>query len=174
MPPTSDRKFRSHHHADGAWRRNGQDRGAGGRRGRLSAQTFNPRELLARIKAVLRRGSSGLDRVDHGESRISFNGWTIDVGKRDLKNPDGVLVALTAGEFDLLVALAERPHRVLSRDQLLDLTRGREAGPFDRSVDVQLSRLRRKVEKDPKDPELIKTVRGGGYMFTGNVETTDK
>ena len=135
---------------------------------------FNPRELLARIKAVLRRGSSGLDRIDHGESRISFNGWTIDVGKRDLKNPDGVLVALTAGEFDLLVALAERPHRVLSRDQLLDLTRGREAGPFDRSVDVQLSRLRRKVEKDPKDPELIKMVHGGGYMFTGNVETTDK
>ena len=85
-----------------------------------------------------------------------------------------MLVSLTAGEFDLLVALAERPQRVLSRDQLLDLTRGREAGPFDRSVDVQLSRLRRKIETDPKDPMLIKTVRGGGYMFTADVDSTGR
>lgn len=133
---------------------------------------FNPRELLARIKAVLRRGSDNFDRLDNAGKRLLFNGWTIDIGKRNLTNPDGVLVALTAGEFDLLIALAERPQRVLNRDQLLDLTRGREADPFDRSVDVQLSRLRRKVEKDPKDPELIKTVRGGGYMFTADVEST--
>lgn len=131
---------------------------------------FNPRELLARIKAVLRRGAGNGARIDNAGKRLIFNGWAIDIGKRELTDPNGVLVSLTAGEFDLLVALAERPQRVLSRDQLLDLTRGREAGPFDRSVDVQLSRLRRKIEKDPKDPTLIKTVRGGGYMFTADVE----
>ena len=126
---------------------------------------FNPRELLARIKAVLRRGSDTTrPPVSKGQS-IVFDGWSVDIGKRTLTDPQGALVALTAGEFDLLVALAERPQRVLSRDQLLDLTRGREAGPFDRSVDVQLSRLRRKIEADPKDPKIIKTVRGGGYMF---------
>ena len=83
--------------------------------------------------------------------------------------PDGALVDLTGGEFDLLLALVEHPNRVLNRDQLLDLTRGREAGPFDRSVDVQVSRLRRKIEEDPKQPALIKTVRGGGYVFAGAV-----
>lgn len=132
---------------------------------------FNPRELLARIKAVLRRGSGNGERIDSSGKKLTFEGWTIDIDKRNLTAPDGVLVSLTAGEFDLLVALAERPQRVLSRDQLLDLTRGREAGPFDRSVDVQLSRLRRKVESDPKDPTLIKTVRGGGYMFTADVDS---
>ena len=131
---------------------------------------FNPRELLARIKAVLRRGAgSSVSESSFTGKSIRFAGWTVDLARRELNAPDGALVPLTAGEFDLLVAFAERPQRILSRDQLLDLTRGREAGPFDRSVDVQLSRLRRKIENDPKEPTLIKTVRGGGYMFTADV-----
>lgn len=137
---------------------------------------FNPRELLARIKSVLRRSAGTADdRLTAGpdgaqRDTLRFDNWTIDIGRRELLNPDGVLVLLTAGEFGLLIALAERPQRVLSRDQLLDLTRGREAGSYDRSVDVQLSRLRRKIEADPANPVLIKTVRGGGYMFTADVE----
>ena len=135
---------------------------------------FNPRELLARIKAVLRRSaaaasSAAAQAVIPAGRRLSFEGWSLDLARRELFDPTGALVTLTAGEFDLLAAFAERPHRVLSRDQLLDLTRGREAGPFDRSVDVQLSRLRRKVETNPGEPALIKTVRGGGYMFAANV-----
>ena len=126
--------------------------------------------MLARIKAVLRRGGDFRTPPPVSGKTLSFEGWTVDLSKRELRAPDGALVALTAGEFDLLVSLAERPQRVLSRDQLLDLTRGREAGAFDRAVDVQLSRLRRKIESDPKEPTLIKTVRGGGYMFTANVE----
>jgi len=98
-----------------------------------------------------------------------FAGWRLDPATRELKDPGGVVVTLTAGEFDLLRAFVERPQRVLSRDQLLDLTRGREPGPFDRSVDVQLGRLRRKIEADPKHPRLIKTVRGGGYVLAAAV-----
>lgn len=126
---------------------------------------FNPRELLARIRAVLRR--SAAEAPERGLLR--FAGWTLDRAARDLRDPSGEPVMLTAGEFDLLVALAERPQRVLSRDRLLDLTRGRETVPFDRSVDVQLSRLRRKIEADPANPALIKTVRGGGYVFAAEV-----
>lgn len=130
---------------------------------------FNPRELLARIKAVLRRGGDFRSPLPVSGRQLIFEGWTLDLTKRELRDPEGAMVSLTAGEFDLLVSLAERPQRVLSRDALLDLTRGREAGAFDRSVDVQLSRLRRKIEPDPKEPTLIKTVRGGGYMFTAAV-----
>lgn len=129
---------------------------------------FNPRELLARIKAVLRR-ADGTTRDETGgpaSTMLIFDQWRLDTARRELTNGDGVLVPLTAGEYALLAAFAERPRRVLNRDQLLDLTRGRESGPFDRSVDVQLSRLRRKIEDDPKAPTLIKTVRGGGYIFT--------
>lgn len=133
---------------------------------------FNPRELLARIKAILRLGGDFRSPAPVSGRTLGFEGWTVDLSKRELRNPDGALVSLTAGEFDLLVALTERPQRVLNRDQLLDLTRGREAGAFDRAVDVQLSRLRRKIEADPKDPTLIKTVRGGGYMFTADVEAS--
>jgi two-component system OmpR family response regulator len=131
---------------------------------------FNPRELLARIKAILRR-ASGVVRPtgDDRAKLLVFEGWGLDLAKRELRDPDAVLVPLTAGEFDLLVAFAERPKRVLSRDQLLDLTKGRTAAPFDRSVDVQLSRLRRKIEVDPKHPALIKTVRGGGYVLACDV-----
>ncbi len=136
------------------------------------AKPFNPRELLARIRAVMRRAGAA-PRAGEGEapaSVLSFAGWSLDTGGRILTGPDGQPVELTSGEFDLLLALAERPQRVLSREQLLDLTRGRESSPFDRSIDVQVSRLRRKIEPDPARPELIKTVRSGGYMFTPAVE----
>jgi two-component system OmpR family response regulator len=135
------------------------------------AKPFNPRELLARIKAVLRRaGQRHLPALNGEAVVLEFSGWRLDVGQRRLDSPDGVPVLLSGGEFDLLVAFAEHPQRVLSRDQLLDITRGRSAGPFDRSVDVQVSRLRRKIETDPKRPALINTVRGGGYVFTAPVQ----
>ncbi len=132
---------------------------------------FNPRELLARIKAVLRRSrEAGRGGDSDGGGVLRFDGWRLDVGRRELLAAGGVLVPLTAGELDLLIAFAEHPRQVLSRQQLLDLTRGRLAAPFDRSIDVQVSRLRRKVEADPKAPALIKTVRSGGYVFTAEVE----
>jgi two-component system, OmpR family, response regulator len=127
---------------------------------------FNPRELLARIRAVLRRGGSAADRSG---VRLRFAGWQLDQNSRILLNPDQVRVPLTGAEFELLVALCERPRRVLSRDQLLDLTQGRAAGPFERSIDVLISRLRQKMETDPRDPMLIKTIRSGGYLFTPEV-----
>ena len=131
---------------------------------------FNPRELLARIRAVLRRAEGQGSAADPVEGVLTFSGWKLDPARRELRDPDGVLVELTAGEFGLLTALVERPRRVLSRDRLLDLTRSRDAQPFDRSIDVQVSRLRRKIETDPKNPEMIKTVRAGGYIFTLPVE----
>lgn len=131
---------------------------------------FNPRELLARMKAVLRRAEFAPARQGAGRSVLGFAGWRLDTGARRLDSPDGLVVDLSAGEFDLLVAFAEHPQRVLTRDQLLDLTHGRAEAPFDRSIDMQVSRLRHKIEADPKEPELVKTVRGGGYMFTAAVE----
>ena len=131
---------------------------------------FNPRELLARIRAVLRRATEVQRQPECDRSRrFEFNGWMLDAVRRCLHAPDGAPVDLTAGEYGLLLALLEHPGRVLNRDQILDLTRGREAGPFDRSVDIQVSRLRRKIEDDPKRPALIKTVRSGGYVFAGEV-----
>jgi len=135
------------------------------------AKPFNPRELLARIRAVLRR--------THIEARIRetrpagvlrFAGWSLDPLGRRLTASDGREVELTGGEFDLLTVFAERPGHVLSREHLLDLTRGREATAFDRSIDSQVSRLRRKLEPDPARPSLIKTVRSSGYVFTPTVE----
>jgi len=137
------------------------------------AKPFSPRELLARIKAVLRRAEGGQAGRPDGADRPSillFAGWRLDLDRREVLSPQGVLVPLSAGEYDLLAALATHPQRVLSRDQLLDLARGREAQPFDRAIDVQVSRLRRKIEAEPGDPVLIKTVRSGGYMFTPAVE----
>jgi two-component system OmpR family response regulator len=133
---------------------------------------FNPRELLARIKAVLRRAQVAAAAAEErvSGSRLRFAGWTLDLTSRDLLSADGVVVALSAGEFDLLQAFVGHPRRVLSRDQLLDLARGRNAIPFDRSVDIQVSRLRRKLGDDARDPQMIKTVRGGGYLFTPAVE----
>ena len=131
---------------------------------------FNPRELLARIRAVLRRAREVPERPQEDGSRcFEFQGWRLDPVRRTLHAPDGAPVELTSGEFCLLLALVEHPGRVLTRDRILDLTRGREAGPFDRSVDIQVSRLRRKLEEDPKRPMLIKTVRNGGYLFAGAV-----
>lgn len=129
---------------------------------------FNPRELLARIRAVLRRAGSGTAETEAVGGILAFDCWRIDLGGRRVSGPNGD-IELSTGEFDLLVALAERPQRVLSRDQLLDLTRGRVAQPFDRSIDVQVGRLRRKIEADPAQPRLITTVRGGGYMFAAAV-----
>lgn len=136
---------------------------------------FNPRELLARIKAVLRRAHAptpnpaAADTGGGDGNRYDFGGWRLDVATRDLIGPDGVVMTLSAGEFDLLLAFVEHPRRVLSRDQLLDFARGRQAIPFDRSIDIQVSRLRRKLGDDAKDSQLIKTVRGGGYLFTPEV-----
>jgi two-component system OmpR family response regulator len=133
---------------------------------------FNLRELLARVKSVLRRVQS---RNDEGlsfpsRSRARFAGWHLDLSSRELQAPNGEEVRLTTGEFDLLAAFVGNPNQVLSRDRLLDLARNREAGPFDRTIDVQVGRLRRKLEDDPQNPTLIKTVRGSGYIFTPPVE----
>jgi two-component system OmpR family response regulator len=131
---------------------------------------FNPRELLARVRAVLRRGTADRPQTEEGVAQfLSFAGWKLQPGLRELSNPDGAKVALTGAEFDLLHAFCERPGRVLSRDQLLDLTQGRAAGPFERSVDVLVSRLRQKMEADPRHPHFIKTIRSGGYLFTPQV-----
>lgn len=130
----------------------------------------NPRELLARIRAVLRR--SGTRETNGGGATgrvLEFDGWRLDVARRQLTSPRDALVPLRASEFEVLLALAERPQRVLNRDQLLDLARGRAADIFDRSIDVLISRLRRKIEADPKEPSLIKTVRRGGYVFAAAV-----
>ncbi len=137
------------------------------------AKPFNPRELLARIKAVLRRTSDQPGKMEgggHVSAHYKFSGWVLDMAKRELFSPTGSLITLSGGEFELLQAFVTHPGRVLSRDQLLDLARGREAQPFDRSIDVQVSRLRRKLEDDPKEPTLIKTVRSGGYMFATDVQ----
>jgi two-component system, OmpR family, response regulator len=132
---------------------------------------FNPRELLARIRAVLRRAGDAADhRTDATARTLAFNGWTLEPARRRLLNPDGAEIALTGGEYDLLLALVERANRVLTRDMLLDLLRGRQAGPFDRAIDVAISRLRRKLEDDGRNAQLIKTVRGGGYVLAATVE----
>jgi two-component system OmpR family response regulator len=130
---------------------------------------FNPRELLARIKAVLRRARTLPRSQTPGGGKLCFDRWKLDLARRELLDERGVNVSLSSGEFRLLVALLERPGMVLTRDQLLDLTRGRSAQPFDRSIDNQISRLRRKIERDPKNPSLIKTAWGGGYSFAGEV-----
>lgn len=137
------------------------------------AKPFNPRELLARIKAVLRRAQGAAEESAPPAAtgaRVRFDGWVLDLATRDLMSPEGVMIGLSAGEFSLLQVFVEHPRRVLSRDQLLDYARGRTAAPFDRSIDIQVSRLRRRLGDDAKDPQLIKTVRGGGYLFTALVE----
>jgi two-component system OmpR family response regulator len=131
---------------------------------------FGGRELIARIRAVLRRSrvrepAAGHDKPKH----YRFERWLFDVDKRELIGDDGVAVPLSTGEFDLLLALVEHSQRTLSRDQLLDLARRRAANTFDRSIDTQVSRLRKKIERDAGDPKLIKTVWGGGYIFTPDV-----
>jgi two-component system OmpR family response regulator len=130
---------------------------------------FELRELLARVKAVLRRlepagAAPSAPPAAANRARLAFGGWTLDLGARTLTGAAGE-VTLTTGEFDLLKAFAQHPGRVLSRDFLLEATRGREAGPFDRTIDVQVGRLRRKIEADPENPQIIKSVRGAGYVL---------
>ena len=131
---------------------------------------FNPRELLARVRAVLRRTSERTGRPADVAKGYRFVGWRLEPGRRRLLDPDATEVPLTGGEYDLLAALVERANQVLTRDMLLDLLRGRQAGPFDRAIDVAISRLRRKLERNAGDQQLIKTVRGGGYVFACEVE----
>lgn len=130
---------------------------------------FSPRELVARIKVILRRVTSGATKPERSGISFNFDGWTVNTTEQTLHDPEGVLVPLSSGEFRMLEALVERAGQILTRDQLLDLTRGREGGPFDRAIDNQVSRLRRKIERDPKDPQHIKTIWGGGYRFSTSV-----
>ena len=132
---------------------------------------FHLRELLARVKSVLRRASARDLSIHEKPSSARFNGWQLDLTARELTAPGGEAVRLTTGEFDLLAAFVSNANVVLSRDRLLDLARNREAGPFDRTIDVQVGRLRRKLDDDPHQPSLIKTVRGSGYIFTAQVDT---
>jgi two-component system, OmpR family, response regulator len=132
---------------------------------------FNPRELLARVKAVLRRTHVlSLQQQPLASSTLRFDCWTLDVQQRELIGEDGDAVPLSTAEFLLLSAFLNHPRMVLSRNQLLDLTRGRDAAVFDRSIDNQISRLRKKIEVDPKRPTLIKTHWGGGYSLTAEVK----
>ncbi|MFS2164152.1 winged helix-turn-helix domain-containing protein [Variovorax sp. Varisp62] len=127
---------------------------------------FDLRELVARVKAVLRRLMPETPAAATASpDKLHFAGWQLDTAARNLRNPQGGEVPLTGGEFDLLQAFARHPGRVLSRDFLLEQTRGREAAPFDRTIDVQVGRLRKKIEADADDPQLIKSVRGAGYIL---------
>lgn len=131
---------------------------------------FNPRELLARVRALLRRASGAVSPALSQVARCyQFEGWRIDARRRHISGPAGDEVTLSSAEFDALVAFVEHPQTVLTRDDLLRLARGRVAQIYDRSIDVLISRLRRKIEDDPAQPRLIKTVRTGGYVFTATV-----
>ena len=130
---------------------------------------FNPRELLARIKSILRRADDH-EVAAKPPRALRFAGWTLDLSARNLIDAEGVVISLSAGEFRLLALLAESPNRVLSRDQLMDALAGRDASPFDRTIDVMISRLRRRLNDDARDPELIKTVRSEGYLLAARVE----
>ncbi|MBF8753858.1 response regulator [Pseudomonas guariconensis] len=131
---------------------------------------FAPRELLARVRALQRRaGQPNTPASEPTRPVISFAGWHLDITCRELRSCEGVMVPLSGGEFDLLVVFLEHPQRILTREQLIDLAHGQGHEAFDRSIDVQVSRLRRKIEPDSKRPELIRTVRNGGYLFTAKV-----
>ena len=135
------------------------------------AKPFNPRELLARIRSILRRARALPHNLEAEDvTAFRFAGWTLDVASRNAVAPDGLLVPLSGAEFRLLRVLLERPQRVLARDQLLEFVNGREAVPFDRSIDVLVGRLRRRLRDDGKEPTLIKTVRGEGYVLAASVE----
>lgn len=134
------------------------------------AKPFHLREVLARIRTVLRRGRTSattppVESPAGNDETLVFQGWRLDLLRRELKRPDGQAVPLTAGEFDLLRAFAANPNRVLARDRLMNLVKGEDWAAFDRAVDAQVVRLRKKIEADPSNPTLIKTVRGAGYVF---------
>jgi two-component system, OmpR family, response regulator len=131
---------------------------------------FNPRELLARIRAVLRRVSSPVQKVAQEQpKKVRIGPWCVNMGRQELSGEDGVGVPLSSAEFRLLKVFIERPGMILSREQLLDLTVGRTADIFDRSIDNQVSRLRKKIEDNPKSPSIIKTHWGGGYSLSAEV-----
>ena len=130
---------------------------------------FEPRELVARIRSVLRRASKGAAAAFEEEHDFLFDGWRLDPLKRKLTDPEGAVVAISSVEFRLLMAFLDHPRQVLDRDRLLDMVQGREAHLFDRAVDNQISRLRRKIEADSRNPTLIQTVWGGGYMLAADV-----
>ena len=132
------------------------------------AKPFEPRELVARIRSVLRR-SAKLPPVAEEDALFEFDGWKLDPLKRKLTDPRGAVVPISSAEFRLLVAFLTHPRQVLDRDQLLDMVQGREAHLFDRAVDNQVSRLRRKMEEDSREPKLIQTVWGGGYRLAADV-----
>ena len=132
------------------------------------AKPFNPRELLARIRSVLRRAGAA-DAPTAQRQTYRFSGWSLDILAREVSAPNGSKMAMTGAEFDLLHAFCEHPNRVLTRDQLINLTHGPTAGPFERSIDTLISRLRQKMETDPKSPKLIQTVRSEGYIFSTQV-----
>jgi len=134
------------------------------------SKPFNPRELLARIKAVLRRTEGGGPVHAPDADAYAFGTWVLKTGERELVGVDGVAVPLSTGEYNLLLAFVTHPRRVLTRDQLLDHTQGRELAAFERSVDNHISRLRKKIEADPADPKLVKTVWGGGYTLAADVK----
>jgi two-component system OmpR family response regulator len=136
------------------------------------SKPFHLRELLARVRSVLRRRMVRGEKSGVAPTRIQFAGWLLDLVSRELVSPTGAEVRLTSGEFEVLTAFVNHANQVLSRDRLLDLSRHREAGPFDRTIDVQVGRLRRKLKDDPNNPTMIKTVRGGGYIFAPPVESS--
>ena len=133
---------------------------------------FNPRELLARVKSVLRRAKSLPANLRRDEVRaFRFAGWTLDVATRNLTSPDSVVIPLSGTEFKLLRIFLDHPNRVLTRDQLVELIMSRDAVPFDRALDVQISRLRNRLRDDAKEPAIIKTVRGQGYVLAAPVDS---
>jgi two-component system, OmpR family, response regulator len=138
------------------------------------AKPFHLREILARIRTVMRRvqpppSASAVSVAESAGERLRFQGWSMDLVSRELRRPDGDLVPLTSAEFDLLRVFATHPNRVLNRDQLMEMVKGREWEAYDRAIDTQIVRLRKKVEADQRRPMLIKTIRGAGYIFASAV-----
>lgn len=131
---------------------------------------FEPRELLARIRSVLRRSAGPGNGMSDKIQSIKFAGWKLDITARHLVDPNGIVVVLSGAEYRMLKIFLEHPNRVLNRDQLLNMTQGRDADPFDRSIDIQISRIRQKLGEDARSPQIIKTVRNGGYVLAVNVE----
>lgn len=130
---------------------------------------YNPRELAARIRAVLRRAAPRTETTAPASGAILFDGWRLDLGSRALSDPNGARVEITAAEFEVLTTLLDAAQRIVSRDQLMDALHGRAADPFDRSIDLHVSRLRKKLADDPREPRFIRTVRNGGYLFVAPV-----
>lgn len=130
---------------------------------------FSPREVVARVRSLLRRASYGLTNGT-GQRKLRFDGWLLDPMRRQVYDPSNARISLTTTEFDLLLAFCRNPGRIITREELLQFTHAGLAGPIERSIDVHISRLRQKIEADPREPTMLQTVRLGGYMFTAAVE----